>query len=66
MTIIVLPSGGRAPIGGGRAGAIVMYDRIISLGRFPGRPVAPGGPVAPPPPHVRGAPVRRKKAAKRT
>ena len=43
-----------------------MYDRIISLGRFPGRPVAPGGPVAPPPPHVRGAPVRRKNAAKRT
>jgi tRNA G18 (ribose-2'-O)-methylase SpoU len=50
----------------GTAGAIVMYDRIMSLGRFPGRPVVSGGPVEPLPPHVRGAPVRRKQPAKRT
>jgi tRNA G18 (ribose-2'-O)-methylase SpoU len=29
----------------GVAGAIVMYDRLVSLGRFPARPVAPGGPL---------------------
>jgi hypothetical protein len=28
----------------GVAGAIVMYDRLISMGRFPDRPVAAGGP----------------------
>lgn len=28
----------------GIAGAIVMYDRLISVGRFPDRPVAAGGP----------------------
>lgn len=27
------------------AGAIVMYDRTISLSRFPPRPVSPGGPI---------------------
>lgn len=26
------------------AGALVMYDRVISLGGYPARPVAPGGP----------------------
>jgi tRNA G18 (ribose-2'-O)-methylase SpoU len=40
------------------AGAIVMYDRMISLGRFPPRPVHAGGPDAPLPPHVHG-PIRR-------
>jgi tRNA G18 (ribose-2'-O)-methylase SpoU len=29
----------------GVAGAIVMYDRMVSLGRFADRPVAAGGPV---------------------
>jgi tRNA G18 (ribose-2'-O)-methylase SpoU len=29
------------------AGALVMYDRLVSRGRFPARPVAPGGPVEP-------------------
>ena len=28
----------------GVAGALVMYDRLISTGRFPDRPVKPGGP----------------------
>ncbi len=62
--VIKIPS--RFCINVATAGAIVMYDRILSLGRFPGRPVMPGGPVEPLPPHVRGAPVRRKKPAKRT
>jgi tRNA G18 (ribose-2'-O)-methylase SpoU len=28
----------------GLAGAIVMYDRLISLGGYPARPIMPGGP----------------------
>lgn len=36
------------------AGAIVMYDRIRSLGRFPPPPVAPGGRVEPIQAHVHG------------
>ena len=41
------------------AGALVMYDRMISLGRFAPRPVRPGGPTEPLPPHVHGAPQFR-------
>ena len=40
------------------AGAVVMYDRMVSLGRFAPRPVHVGGPVAPLPAHVHG-PIRR-------
>jgi tRNA G18 (ribose-2'-O)-methylase SpoU len=40
------------------AGAIVMYDRLLSLGRFAPRPVHSGGPDAPMAPHVHG-PTRR-------
>lgn len=36
------------------AGAIVMYDRLISLGRFAPRPVHAGGPIEPLPAHVHG------------
>ena len=36
------------------AGAIVMYDRVRSLGRFAARPVSEGGPMTGPEPHVRG------------
>jgi tRNA G18 (ribose-2'-O)-methylase SpoU len=36
------------------AGAIVMYDRVRSLGQFPDRPVAPGGPDRDRPAHVKG------------
>jgi tRNA G18 (ribose-2'-O)-methylase SpoU len=43
------------------AGALVMYDRVISLGRFPARPVTPGGPVEPLPAHVRGDPRIRSR-----
>ncbi|MDJ0684415.1 MAG: RNA methyltransferase [Alphaproteobacteria bacterium] len=36
------------------AGAIVMYDRLISRGRHPDRPVSPGGPLEELAPHVQG------------
>ena len=41
------------------AGALVMYDRLLSTGKFAERPVAHGGRVEPPPPHVFGDPVQR-------
>lgn len=44
----------------GTAGAIVMYDRLLSTRRFADRPVRPGAPVEKLPPHVFGAPFRRK------
>jgi tRNA G18 (ribose-2'-O)-methylase SpoU len=48
------------------AGAIVMYDRMISLGRFAERPVRAGGPLAHPPRHVQGLPKwKRPKPAGR-
>lgn len=44
----------------GMAGAIVLYDRLISLGGYPARPITPGGPQADlPPPHQWGAPLVR-------
>ena len=42
------------------AAAIVMYDRVTSLGRFPPRPVRPGGPIEELPAHVHGDPVFRQ------
>lgn len=47
----------------GLAGAIVMYDRLISIGRFAERPESPGGPAEPLPPPSFGPPlwVRKKK-----
>ena len=44
----------------GLAGALVMYDRLISLGRFAQRPLIPGGQAPPLPAHRFGAPVRRR------
>ena len=41
------------------AGSIVMYDRLLSLGRYAERPVAPGGPLAAPPAHVHGKQIIR-------
>jgi tRNA G18 (ribose-2'-O)-methylase SpoU len=38
------------------AGAIVMYDRLLSLGRYPARPLTEGGPPEALPPHVHGRP----------
>lgn len=43
----------------GIAGVVVMYDRLISRGRFAARPVAPGGPDQPLPEHVHGGPALR-------
>ena len=43
----------------GIAGAIVMYDRMINLGRFAERPLVPGGEPRPLPDHVHGAPKKR-------
>jgi len=42
------------------AGAIVMYDRLRCLGRFAARPIAPGDGGQAPPPHVQGAPRKRR------
>ena len=42
------------------AGAIIMYDRLISLGRFARRPVAPGGEPEALPVHVAGEVKVRK------
>lgn len=47
------------------AGAIVMYDRMLSMGRFADRPVTPGGKVEPLPPPVFGEPVVKRKQRKR-
>jgi tRNA G18 (ribose-2'-O)-methylase SpoU len=41
------------------AGAIVMYDRVKSLGRFAARPVGEGQKVEPLAPHVHGDPIAR-------
>jgi tRNA G18 (ribose-2'-O)-methylase SpoU len=43
------------------AGAIVMYDRMLSLGRFAPRPVRSGGPTEPLRPHVHGKVVTRRR-----
>lgn len=51
----------------GMAGAIVMYDRLLTQGRYAERPIAPGGPKKAegtselPPPHRWGAPIFRNK-----
>ncbi|MGE3066938.1 MAG: RNA methyltransferase [Hyphomicrobiaceae bacterium] len=42
------------------AGAIVMYDRIRSLGRFPPRPLHEGGPDTAIAPHRHGPPIQRR------
>lgn len=43
------------------AGAIVMYDRVISLGRFGRRAVFSHGEAEAPAPHVRGAQIIRNR-----
>lgn len=43
----------------GVAGAIVMYDRLISMGRFAPRPVTAGGPTEFLPEHVHGGQIIR-------
>ena len=45
----------------GLAGALVMYDRLLSMGRFAPRAQRPGGPVEPKPVPVFGQPAWIKK-----
>jgi tRNA G18 (ribose-2'-O)-methylase SpoU len=51
----------------GLAGALVMYDRVLSMGRFAPRPETPGGPAQPLPPPRFGPPlwVRKQKRRQR-
>ena len=52
----------RFSINVGMAGAIVMYDRMLTLGRYSPRPVGAGGPEKGqvPPPVKWGAPIARR------
>lgn len=45
------------------AGAVIMYDRIRTLGRFAPRPVAEGAGVSELAPHVQGGPKKRRHQA---
>ena len=45
------------------AGAIVMYDRVKTLGRYAPRPVGEGAPQEALPTHAQGAPMSRKVGA---
>ena len=45
------------------AGVVVMYDRLINLGRFASRPLVAGGDPLPLPDHVFGAPRKRTRRA---
>ena len=47
------------------AGAIVMYDRLLSMGRHARRPATPGGPAEPLPPPVFGPPLWVRKQRRR-
>ncbi len=60
--VVQIPT--RFSVNVGIAGAIVMYDRVISLGKFRRRPERPGGPTEPLPEHVFGDPKIRKKMEK--
>ncbi len=56
--VVKIPT--RFSINVGMAGAIVLYDRLLSQGRYPDRPVRPGGStVEIPPTHRWGAPLVR-------
>lgn len=60
--VVKIPT--RFSINVGLAGALVMYDRVLSLGRFARRPERPGGPTEPLPEPVFGEPVIRSKMEK--
>lgn len=49
----------------GVAGALVMYDRMLSLGRHAPRPVAEGAPTEPVPLPVFGEPIYKRKQRRR-
>ncbi|MBM3508731.1 MAG: RNA methyltransferase [Alphaproteobacteria bacterium] len=43
------------------AGAVVLYDRLLTMGRFGERPLGSQGETAAPPAHVHGRPISRRK-----
>jgi tRNA G18 (ribose-2'-O)-methylase SpoU len=49
----------------GVAGALIMYDRLLSLGRHAPRPVAEGGPTEPAPLPVFGEPIYKRRQRQR-
>jgi tRNA G18 (ribose-2'-O)-methylase SpoU len=49
----------------GVAGALVMYDRLLTMGRHAPRPVGEGGPTEPAPVPVFGEPLYRKRQRQR-
>ena len=56
--VVKIPT--RFSINVGMAGAIVLYDRLVNLGGYGGRPVTPGGDGADVPPlHNWGAPLAK-------
>jgi len=57
--VVKIPT--RFSINVGMAGAIVLYDRLVSLGSFGPRPMMPGGAGELPPPHSWGAPLARRR-----
>jgi tRNA G18 (ribose-2'-O)-methylase SpoU len=60
--VVKIPT--RFSINVGMAGAIVLYDRMLTLGRFAERPLRAGGPdksSAVPPRQKWGAPIMRRK-----
>jgi tRNA G18 (ribose-2'-O)-methylase SpoU len=60
--VVKIPT--RFSINVGMAGAIVLYDRLLSHGRFAERPLTPGG-ADPVPPRARwGAPIIRRKPSR--
>jgi tRNA G18 (ribose-2'-O)-methylase SpoU len=57
--IVKIPT--RFSINLGVAGALVMYDRLLSLGRHADRPVGEGGPTAPVEVPVFGEPIYKRR-----
>lgn len=57
--IVKIPT--RFSINLGLAGALVMYDRLLSLGRHAPRPIAEGGPTETVPLPVFGEPIYKRK-----
>jgi tRNA G18 (ribose-2'-O)-methylase SpoU len=60
--VVKIPT--RFSINVGMAGAIVLYDRMLTLGQFAARPLRPGGPAPAeiPPPVTWGKPIMRKRS----
>jgi tRNA(Leu) C34 or U34 (ribose-2'-O)-methylase TrmL len=59
--VVKIPT--RFSINVGMAGAIVLYDRMLTMGGFGDRPVKAGGKGGQvPPPHIWGAPLAKPRA----